>query len=492
MGRLFQKTPFFFAVAVIFFAAIQAIGTIPDPDTFYHAKMAVFLSRGEIVRDFVWLPFTTWADRFADPHFGYHLLLVPFVKLFDPLVGIRIAGVLFAAAAVTMVVWILRRLDVRHAWVFGVILLLSEPFVFRMSLAKAPAISVLFLLIIWLLALKASHWRLFFLSFAYVWLYNAWPLAFVVVGAVTAADFIVRRKFDFRPLFFLTLGVAAGIIINPYFPSNLQFMWDFIVRSGIGVSHRLVELGGEWSAMKPWELAAGTPWVHVLMIGALVVAVRRRVRPSVPLLSATLLTAFFYVATIYARRNVEYFVPFAVIAGALATVSLFRDRGKVIHWFDWSSRRKSALGFTLAIVVALIVARDSVVIYETYRGGYHANRLRGATEWIKENVPPGEIIVHSNWSEFPMLFYYDDTHRYISGLDPTFFFFKDPARYRAWEDLRNGHITAGTAATIRDRFDAHYVLVTAHHEKMREAIKKDPRLTRVFHDEDAEIFEIEK
>lgn len=490
MGRLFQKTPFFFAVAAVFFAAIQAIGTIPDPDTFYHAKMAVFLSRGEIVRDFVWLPFTTWADRFADPHFGYHLILVPFVKLFDPLVGIRVAQVLFAALAVTAVVWILKKEGVRHAWAYGIVLLLTEPFVFRMSLAKAPAISVLFLLGIWSMALKSRHWPLFFFGFAYVWLYSAWPLAFAVVGAVMIANLIVRRKFDVRLFFFLTLGAAAGIIINPYFPENLQFMWDFIVRSGIGASHRAVELGGEWSTLMPWELAAGTAWVHLLIIAAVIWAVRKQIRPTAPLLSATLLTIFFYVATIYARRNVEYFVPFAVIAGGLATVSLFRDREKVMPWLDWSSRRKSALGLTLAIVVALIIARDSVVIYETYRAGYAPERLHGAAAWIKENVPPGEIIMHSNWSEFPMLFYFDDTHRYISGLDPTFFFFKDPERYRAWEDLRNGHITAGTAATIRDRFDARYVLITSHYDEMRAAIEIDPRAVRVYHDEKADIFEI--
>jgi len=45
--------------------------------------------------------------------------------------------------------------------------------------------------------------------------------------------------------------------------------------------------------------------------------------------------------------------------------------------------------------------------------------------WLKENTVKDEIIIHSSWDEFPMLFYYNDYNQYMAGLDPTFFYKAD-------------------------------------------------------------------
>jgi hypothetical protein len=47
--------------------------------------------------------------------------------------------------------------------------------------------------------------------------------------------------------------------------------------------------------------------------------------------------------------------------------------------------------------------------------------------------------------------------RFIVGLDPTFFFLKDPELYRLWYKIcREAH--AGSAETIRRRFGVRYIL----------------------------------
>ena len=51
--------------------------------------------------------------------------------------------------------------------------------------------------------------------------------------------------------------------------------------------------------------------------------------------------------------------------------------------------------------------------HDTYRAG---------AEWMRANVPAGQIVFNTDWDDFPRLFYYDPTHNYVSGLDPTYLY----------------------------------------------------------------------
>src|SRR5437867_2500437 len=89
-------------IAAALYWFIQDRPSFMDPDSFYHAKMALLMREHGPVTSFPWLPFTTLADAFADHHFLYHAALVPFVSELGPLVGTRAAAIVFAAAAIVM------------------------------------------------------------------------------------------------------------------------------------------------------------------------------------------------------------------------------------------------------------------------------------------------------------------------------------------------------------------------------------------------------
>ena len=53
-------------------------------DSFYHIKMAALLPEHGLVKTFPWLEFTYFTDEgdaFVSHHYGFHAMLVPFVKL---------------------------------------------------------------------------------------------------------------------------------------------------------------------------------------------------------------------------------------------------------------------------------------------------------------------------------------------------------------------------------------------------------------------------
>src|SRR5262249_26335136 len=134
---------------------------------------------------FTALPFTTLADNYADQHFLYHLLLVPFVTIIDPLIGMKLATIIFGALMALTFYWFLRREHIRWAFVTTVILLLVNPFTFRMNLAKAPSLSLILLLIGLSAAFAYKPKLLGVLAFAFVWFYGGFLL--LVIGVLTFA-----------------------------------------------------------------------------------------------------------------------------------------------------------------------------------------------------------------------------------------------------------------------------------------------------------------
>jgi hypothetical protein len=74
-----------------------------DPDGFYHAEISALMSRGQLIfAEFPWMQFSTLQTNFTDHHFLYHALLIPFVLIFPPLIGAKIATVILTAGFLTL------------------------------------------------------------------------------------------------------------------------------------------------------------------------------------------------------------------------------------------------------------------------------------------------------------------------------------------------------------------------------------------------------
>jgi hypothetical protein len=88
---------------------------------------------------------------------------------------------------------------------------------------------------------------------------------------------------------------------------------------------------------------------------------------------------------------------------------------------------------------------------------------RAGAEWMRANIPSRQIIFNTDWDDFPRLFYYDPSHAYITGLDPTYLFDKDEALSRLYDRITLGK-EEDPGPLIRDRFGARYVFTDNSHE----------------------------
>ena len=65
-------------------------------------------------------------------------------------------------------------------------------------------------------------------------------------------------------------------------------------------------------------------------------------------------------------------------------------------------------------------------------------QYRAGAEWMRNNVPPGQMVFNTDWDDFPRLFYFDSSHYYVSGLDPSYLYDKDPDLSRLYERITLG------------------------------------------------------
>ncbi len=520
-----------FVVAFSLFSYFQISPTFPDPDSFYHAKMAVLVRDQGIVRDFPWLQFTVLKDYYIDHHFLYHVALVPFVAFFDPLVGIKLFTVLSGALLILTFYWFLQKFKIRGAIFYSLILLVSSPFIFRINLAKASSISLIILLFGLYFIFNRKLWPLFILSFIYVWTYGGWPLILVLTLFYILAEAIVNlcnqlkilnfksliviffknifSKENFKLFFACFGGLVAGVVLNPFFPKNLFFYWQQIIKIAVINYQDKIGVGAEWYPYGLGDLIANSSFIFILLILSFTVffinflknfsgkekppETDRKTKTRI--LALTFLALFFLALTLRSRRNVEYFIPFAALSSAFALnqpLSLIKKYLLAIN--AWRQKKKifsSLVILYILVMVPFTAARNIWSIKQLYLSGGSTQKYRGVAEWLKNNTPAGVIIFHNDWDDFPALFYYNTHNYYIAGLDPTFMYDYDKNLHKVWVDITTGR-RQNISEIVKNDFNSEYVFVDKDHIALENNLKSDGNFIMVYKDDEGKIYKFIK
>lgn len=481
-----------FVAAVILFAAVQwATPGIVGNDGYYHIKMAHLMRQEGLTPAFEALPNTILnAADYYDHHLLFHLFLAPFAGI-DPAVdggvgltqGAKIATVLLPALAVVAVWWLLRGRGVPFAavWALG-LFAVSEAFLYRMSMARAQsgAVIILVLALHWLLT--GRHKWLAPLGFLFVWFYNAFPLLLVVAGVYAVAVLMLERRLCWSAVAYPAVGIALGLIINPYFPENVVFIAGHLLPK---VGESVVPVGNEWSPYETWTLVENSGIaLAAVLLGALALGWREE-RIDLASLTALGLVGVFGLMVFKSRRFVEYFPPFALIFLAFASAPLLRQ---------WRATVAGRPAYRAAAAAVVVVA--GLLVFVTLRDARSLvadskpfDLYADAMLFLRAEAPDGVTIFQTDWDDFTRQFFYFDEARYINGLDPTFMQLHDEALYEEWVDITRGRIDAPGAA-IRDRFGADYVFTDLNHESFIEEAAGDPALREVYRDEYAVVYAV--
>lgn len=488
------------------FCFLHADPTFVDPDSFYHAKMAELLGQRGAITEFPWLSATNLKYSFTDHHFLYHLILVPFVWFFAPLIGLKVFTVLAATLAILSFFWLLRYLKIPGAFWYAVFLLTINPFIFRLALAKAQPLVFSFLFLFLYLLLSRRFLWLIFVSCLYVWLYAGWTLLILLVGLywLLSIVWLVRNKSwqlgaikrnksikrAFGLVFGVGLGLAAGIFFSPYFPRNLFFYWDQSFKIAILNYQYVIGVGAEWYPYGLAELFFSAIPFFIVYALALVVWVVTYRKQSMNSWYFFILSFLFFGLTLKSRRYVEYFVPLALIFSVLSFNAIIAE---LKRWLlkQLPGRLVMVLPLLLLLAISPLAFRDLRSIKVSYAESFKFNKFSAPSQWLVRNSQPGDIVFHSDWDEFPILFYHNTQDYYLVGLDPTFMYEYDPDLYRQWVGITTGQISDNLYQTIKVLFGAKYVFVDINQNKtFDQNLQATDGFNEVFSNPEAKIYRL--
>jgi hypothetical protein len=497
-----------------------------DFDGYYHIKWSRLL--WESLRShsfpprFTWLPLTTLDPKhYVDHHLLFHFFQMPFTWFGDLRLGAKISATVFASLAVFSCYWLLVRYRIRYSLVWLLALLAcSAPFLYRLSMAKAPPFAIIYLVIGIHLLFTKKYWPLLPLAFIFAETYDMFVLLILAALIWTAVIGWTERRFEWRPLAWVVLGTTAGLVINPYFPRNLQLFYEHL-KTKITTSEYSTKVGNEWYPYDSWEFLGNSLVACVAMVVGYLAfdpADRKRAHHSLFfLVFATVLM----IMTLRWRRIAEYWPPFAVMFSAFALqpwlqgtrstltrlstdmldeLQPFLDRPESTIPIE-QEKRDDFLRSTAAAIVAVVLANIFFVNFANLKSfgikgvskeiadSQPHDYYRAGAEWMRANLEPGQIIFNTDWDDFPRLFYYDPAHAYVSGLDPTYLYDKDPGLSELYVRITLGE-AEDPGPSIRDRFGARYVFTDNSHQDFLDRAEESGWFEIVYEDAECTVLHL--
>jgi hypothetical protein len=486
------------SVLAAYLVAFGALGSIQyaaagiiDPDGYYHIRWARLLwehlPSGELPR-FVWLPLTILDEEaYVDHHFLFHVFQIPFTWGSDLVAGAKLSAVIFGALPILSCYLLIAASGVCYRWIWLVGLCASGPFLFRMSLPRAPAVTIVTLVVAVFLLFARRYVWLGVLSFALVWMYSLFPLVGVLAVAWAVGVYLEEQRLEWRAVVWPACGIVAGLLINPYFPENIWLFVDHF-KMKIGAEYE-VDVGMEWYPYESWYLVASSAVAWAAQLAGWLAMRPEKRENRARIVTLFLFSTFLLVVTMKSRRFIEYWPPMALVFAAWSLAPWLRDFRPAAYGELW--QRLLARGAVCAVAAVVLIAAGQAVwiTRESVKGIWDEPRYAPAARWLAANSPPGSMVFNTDWDDFPMLFHYNTSNVYASGLDPTYLLHADPELSKLYEDITLGRIP-DPGPLIRDRFGARYAFTDSGHTTFVRQATEGGGMRIVWEDEYALVLEV--
>lgn len=489
-----------------------------DYDGYYHIKWSRMLWESIRGRNFpppfIWLPLTSLNPKhYVDHHLLFHFFQMPFTWFGNLRLGAKISSLIFASVAVFSCYWLLVRYRIRHSFLWLLALLAcSAPFLYRLNMAKAPPFAIIYLVIGIYLLFTKKYWLLVPLSFIFALTYDMFVLLILAAFIWMAVIGWLERRIEWQPVVWVLAGAAAGLIINPYFPTNLHLFYEHL-KIKLTPSDFSTKVGKEWYPYDSWEFLGNSIVACLAMIvGYVSFDPSDRQRSHHPLFFLIFATVLM-IMTARWKRIAEYWPPFAVMFSAFALqpwlqgarsslTGLPKDMlDELQPYLDRSqsgpiTKEEETRALWRTVGIAFVAVPLATVLFFNLRATIKDiassdahDYYRAGSEWMRSNVPAGQLVFNTDWDDFPRLFYYDPSHSYVSGLDPTYLYDRDPALSQLYDRITLGE-EEDPGPLIRDRFGARYVFTDNLHQDFFDNAIHSGWLEVVYEDRECTILHI--
>jgi len=509
--------PILFILAAIAAAVYVQLSSenIPEIDAFYHLGHASLYARdGIFMKAFPWVAYSVVNTYSSDIWYGFHLLLIPFTFIPDPVFQVKAAGILLLTSLLLVLYLTMRRSKISLPFLWPFLLLFSNGvLVWRFAMVRPHVISMGLAILLFSLMISGSLWAVFLVSLGLTFFHlSFFWLPIFVAGMVAVVKIRTERVWEWRKIIAVLAGLAAGWLLRPNPVGAAKIMYVQVFQLMIEKQKGLLSFCKELAPLPAEGLTTFIPftavWLSIAAISLAAIFLRRADLPPKKRTffwgSLALSVVFFEMIILVSRRSIDQWAPFAVVLIA-AGFTYFLDWRK-IEAKALLNRRMRILASSVGAIVFVLIFHLALVSYPIgMRGSIRPYRFSGAAEWLKNHARPGEIVFQADVSVFAELFFWNPQNRYINGMDPIFLYAHNPSLYWKVQHLADGEAAFQTWGTrdaagakmeetytvLRRDFKASYLFIQKSETPVFYAYARgDPRFLPCFDDEAAAVFKL--
>ncbi|MBT3252343.1 MAG: hypothetical protein HN729_10110 [Candidatus Marinimicrobia bacterium] len=513
-----------FASCLFAFILFRFDGVLGE-DLFFHLKISELITNNgfTVISDMRWFQLTTWSQYPADLSLGFHLMLIPILKVFDPITAIKVLGIILNLILINTFFWILKSEKIKNIFIWEILLLfVSTMFFYRLCMIRPFLISISMSLIIFYSLTRGKPVLFSIASFLFIVFYTGWIQIYIILFFLLITEYIIDRKFSSLKYFGLaTVAIALGLILRPDFPNililNYQQVFKLLYLNFIGVDLAV----GTGQRNADYYFFQDNIISILLMIVSFVLnyynlfRIKNLIEKKL-LISLMMISLFYFIWAVESVRFIEYFIPFSLLLFILSISYYLRyPINSFTHWtlnilFQIQNRLKNGwvLKFISTLIIILIIWHPPAYVLKNIEYSPSNEKFKNGAEWLLNNSPENSNVFITSWDSFSRLFFYNHHNNYTVGMDPGFFYMRDPELFRLWRNITEKLCVSSEvvkecndglsdplliAQTIRSKFDSSYIFTNNYlvYYSFVKLMGRNQHIYRlVSHSEDYYLFEI--
>jgi hypothetical protein len=483
------------------FTAFALLFTWParlfDSDAYLHLALARTIAAHGLVDHLEWARFSTLGHTYGDKELLFHLLLVPFVKLFDAELGGKLALALLCTA-IAASLW---ELGIRAIGRFGFLVPIfvfgSGSFMLRAIRLRPELLSLLIALwVVWSLAER--RYRLAaVLALAFSLAHTAFHSLLGLALLFVAWQRWSARRWEWQLLAAVAGGIAFGLLAHPQFPRNLNVFW--VQNFEFFRLKDQLDVGAEFQPHTVTGLLQldGLFWLGLLAIAG---AAQRGSGETARRMAAFcwIAAAAFGLLFLQMGRFATLTIPFAALAvcfGRSASNPADANQraqppGSIGARLRLPGGRTLPAAVVLVTLAALSCANGLAIAFVNWRmAGSFDPSLRRELDQLAQQLPVGANVA-ANWDDAELYAFHAPHARYLNVYDPVFMAVGDPARHAVWTDVMAGSLPDIPDAVNRALESQYLAFSVGSHRELERRLANDPR-ARLLHRGRHALFRIE-
>lgn len=434
-----------------------------NPDAYYHLGVANAYKELGWLPDFPWLKYTVIGDPFPNVYLLQHLFLA-LVGVFvpdspDPQFAIKTTVVIMAFLQMLSIYLFHRKWGIGNAalWTIIGITASSNMIWHTIALKGITSFSIMFPWIVDALWSNNGR-RAFIIGWASAYTY----VGFIILGPLAACraagHLIFDGKLRIKTPLLLFAGVAAGMLLSPFFPDHLSHIYREL--------HTIFErptfikagdfFGLEWQIPSRMQLQQFIGPMMLCTLAATLFHMRPAAR-SHNTTGAAFITVFVF-ALFPFFGGIKFAQIFSVVS-ALMVPMIYRDISKFSVRIPKIPVRIRPFVPAAFIFVFFVFSLPFIKVRQI-KGRVDSPTPRayaGLANTVRALTARGKVVV-APWDDFPGLFYFNRNNYYISGMNNLFLFKGDSHRFTAYYQFFKGGIS-NPAQSIPAEFEGADLLV---------------------------------